>query len=118
VLQAEAALFAGRAAEARERALVLSAALPQDALLEPLLRHVAGAALARLGDAAAAGAELEASLAAARAAGLPFDTLLALDALVELRAPESLGRERDALLARLGIERLPRPPLAILETAA
>jgi tetratricopeptide (TPR) repeat protein len=111
VLQAEAAVFAGRAEDARERLAEISAGLPQDALLEPLLHQVTGVTLAQLGDATAAERALETSLAAARDAELPFETLLALDALCQLGAPEQLRRERHALLTRLDIVRLPRPPL-------
>ena len=74
VLQAEAALFAGRADDARERALRLMAELNGDALLGPLLHHVAGAALAQLGDAGAAEHALRGIARVARAAGLPFET--------------------------------------------
>jgi len=118
VLQAEAALFAGRAEEAHERALGLFAQLSEDALLEPLLHHVAGVALAQLGDAAAAEDALAASLDAARAAELPFETVLALDALDQLSPSPELRRERDALLARLDIAWLPAPPVARPRTAA
>ena len=54
-LLAEAALFAGRAEEAHERARALLDELPEDALLEPLLHHVAGVALAQMGQTAARG---------------------------------------------------------------
>jgi class 3 adenylate cyclase/tetratricopeptide (TPR) repeat protein len=118
VLQAEAALFAGRADEARARSLELFAEIPRDALLEPLLHHVAGVALAQLGDAAAAAEELTAALAAARAAELPFETLLSLDALCRLGQPDGLRGERDELIARLGIVRLPAPPPARPHVAA
>jgi tetratricopeptide (TPR) repeat protein len=117
-LQAEAALFAGRADEARERALDLFTELPRDALLGPLLHHVAGVAFAQLGDAAAAERALEASLEVARAAGLPFETLMALDALDHLSPSDAVRRERDALLAGLGIVRLPGPPLTRPRVAA
>jgi tetratricopeptide (TPR) repeat protein len=117
-LLAEAALFDGRAEEAHERALKLFAELPRDALLGPLLHHVAGVALAQLGDAAAAMQALEASVEAARTAELPFEMLMALDALDKLSPSDALRRERDELLARLGIERLPGPPLARPRTAA
>ena len=117
-LLAEAALFDGRAEEAHERALKLFAELPRDALLGPLLHHVAGVALAQLGDAAAAMQALEASVEAARTAELPFEMLMALDALDKLSPSDALRHERDELLARLGIERLPGPPLARPRTAA
>ena len=116
-LLAEAALFAGRPEEAHDRALALLGDLPDDALLEPLLHHVTGVALAQMGDVAAAGDALSAALVAAREAQLPLETALALGAL------EQLGRfgvptspqprlELDALLDQLDIARLPGPPLA------
>jgi class 3 adenylate cyclase/tetratricopeptide (TPR) repeat protein len=112
ILQSEAALFAGCAHDAHARVLLLVSEIPQDALLEPLLRHVAGVALAQLGDAAAAREALEVALEAARDAELPFETLLSLDALHKLRPSDALRQERDALLARLDIVQLPAPPLA------
>jgi class 3 adenylate cyclase/tetratricopeptide (TPR) repeat protein len=110
---AEAALFAGRAEEAHERAIALLDEQIDDALLEPLLHHVAGVALAQLGDRGAASEALESALAAAQAAELPFETALALDALVRLGGTGATERrdERDALLQRLDIVRLPAPPL-------
>jgi hypothetical protein len=111
VLQAEAAAFAGRADEARELAAALLPRLPGDAVLEPLAHHIEGAALAQLGATRPAVAALEAALAAARAAARPFETVLALAALEQLRPSADRRRERDALLARLDIARLPAPPL-------
>jgi tetratricopeptide (TPR) repeat protein len=118
VLQAEAALFAGRAGEAHERARGMLARLPADSLLEPQLHYVEGIALAQLGDTEAAERALTASLRAARATELPFETLLALDALEQLRPSRERRRERDALLAGLDIARLPAPPLTRPRTAA
>ena len=112
-LLAEAVLFAGRAEEAHERAVTLLDELPDDVLLEPLLHHVAGVALAQLGDRGAAGDALTAALEVAVAGELPFETAMALDALERLGGPGSSDRrrERDAMLARLDIVLLPAPPL-------
>ena len=118
ILQVEAALFAGRADGARLRALELFSEVPEDAPLQPLLRHVAGVALAQLGKAGAAAEALEESVAVGRAAELPFETLLSLDALHQLKPSERVSRERDTLLASLGIVRLPGPPLARPRTPA
>ena len=119
-LLAEAAVFGGRAEEAHERALGLFKELPDDAQLEPLLHHVAGVALAQMGRIAAARVALTAALDAARASELPLETVLALDALEQLGARSSplRRRERDALLARLDIVRLPSPPLTRPRKAA
>lgn len=110
-LLGEAALFAGRPEEAYERALALLPELPADAQLEPLVHYVAGVALAQVGDPAAADS-LTGSLEAARECQLPFETLLALDALEDLGSSSERRRERDALLAQLDVVRLPAPPVA------
>jgi class 3 adenylate cyclase/tetratricopeptide (TPR) repeat protein len=111
-LLGEAALFAGRPDEAYDRALTLLGELPADAQLEPLVHYVAGVALAQMGDLGGAAGSLTASLAAARECELPFETLLALDALEALGSSARRRRERDALLAQLDIVRLPAPPVA------
>jgi tetratricopeptide (TPR) repeat protein len=118
-LLAEVALFAGRPELAHDRALALFGELPDDALLEPLLHHVTGVALAQRGNVPEAGEALAAALGAAREAQLPLETALALDALEQL-GPTSPERrlELDALLRRLGIARLPGPPLARPRIAA
>ncbi len=114
-LLAEAALWAGRPQEALERARDLRGRLPDDARLEPLLHHVAGVALDRLDDVAAAREELEAAVASARTCELPFELVLGLDALEQLGRRDgtpSRGEriELDALLAQLDIARLASPP--------
>lgn len=114
-LLAEAAVLAGRPEEARRRALQLRPELPTDARLEPLLDHVAGVASAQMGDRAAALETLTASLDVARRYELPFEELLALDALVALGGDESTPRrrrERYRLLEQLDIVRLPAPPVS------
>ena len=86
--------------------------MPEDALLEPLLHHVAGGALAQMGETGPAADAFMAALDAARASELPFETALALDGLESLDPSPARRAERDALLAQLDIVRLPRPPLA------
>jgi hypothetical protein len=108
-LLAEAALWAGRPQDALADATDLRGRLPDDARLEPLLHHIAGVALARLGELARAREELEAAVATARSFDLPFELTLALDALAELSGSDETSRERDDLLVRLDIARLPSP---------
>jgi hypothetical protein len=78
---AEAALWLQRPEAALAQASDLLSRLPADASLEPIVRHVAGVALAQLGDRPSASAELQAAVAAARTAELPFELALSLDAL-------------------------------------
>jgi hypothetical protein len=106
-LVAEAALWAGRPREALAGVTDLRARLPDDARLDPLLHHIAG--VARIGELAAAREELEAAVACARSFELPFELTLALDALEELSGSDETSRERDDLLVRLDIVRLPSP---------
>ncbi len=117
-LLAEAALFDGRAEEAYERALALLDEVSSDALLDSLLHHVVGVALAQIGDTESARAALTTALDAAHASELPLETALALDALELLDASPVRRAELDALLARLDIVRLPGPPLARPHRAA
>jgi class 3 adenylate cyclase/tetratricopeptide (TPR) repeat protein len=111
-LLAEASLWSGRPDEALAGVTDLRGRLPDDARLEPLLHHIAGVALDRLGDRAGAREELEAAVATARSFELPFELTLGLDALERLggSASQARRRERDALLAQLDIVRLPSPP--------
>jgi len=113
-LLAEAALFAGRPQDALADVTDLRGRLPDDARLDPLLHHIAGVALARLGDYAGAREELEAAVSTARSFDLQFELAVALDALDELgrsdgRSSGSTRSELDALLGRLDIVRLPAP---------
>ena len=79
----------------------------------PLLHRARAIALARLGKAEAHD-ELAVSLALARQRGALFDVALALDLAETIERPDpACARERDAILARLGIEQLPAPPLAL-----
>ncbi|HKH16336.1 MAG TPA: adenylate/guanylate cyclase domain-containing protein [Solirubrobacteraceae bacterium] len=117
-LLAEAAVFDGRAEEAHERVLALLDAVSDDALLDPLLHHVAGVALAQIGDGEGAHAALAKALQAARASELPLETALALAALELLDPSPERRAELDALLARLDVMRLPGPPLVRPREAA
>ncbi len=80
--------------------------------LRSLLTRVAGIALARLGEKDAAVRELTHSLQSARERGGDYDIAVTIDAMDALGAadPELQG-ERDAILARLKIERLPAASL-------
>ena len=76
----------------------------------PLLKRVAGVALARLGYVEAARAELIAALRSARARGAEYDVAATIDVLNALDAADAdLLRERDEILSRLKIARLPTP---------
>ena len=117
-LVAEAHAFAGHGEQAVAAADRLLADLGGGGLLAPLLLRVRGYALAQLGAREAAAEALEASAAQARAQDVPFELALTLDALLtlptdavgaRLRAGR-LRRERDEIVARLNIVRLPIPP--------
>jgi len=72
------------------------------------LKRIRGIALARLGHPDKAEAELQASLGLARESGALYHVAAALDVLNALGAKhEQRVAERDSLLARLGVERLP-----------
>jgi class 3 adenylate cyclase/tetratricopeptide (TPR) repeat protein len=80
------------------------------------LQRLRGLALAQLGKLDAARAALDASLELARELGEPFELALSLDALVALgartgRSCEAERDERDGVLARLDIRRLPPAPV-------
>ena len=76
----------------------------------PLLERVAGIALARLGYAEAARAELIAALRSARARGAEYDVAATIDVLHALGSADAdLRRERDEILSRLKIACLPTP---------
>jgi hypothetical protein len=81
--------------------------------LLPWLKLIRGIGLARLGRPDEAKVELDASLGMARESGALYDVAAALDVLHALGAEhEQRARERDALLERLGVERLPALELA------
>jgi tetratricopeptide (TPR) repeat protein len=76
----------------------------------PLLKRVAGIALARLGYKEAARTELIAALESARARGAEYDMAATIDVLNALGGEHAdLLRERDEILSRLEIVRLPTP---------
>ncbi|MDX6720846.1 MAG: hypothetical protein QOJ63_3100, partial [Solirubrobacteraceae bacterium] len=80
------------------------------------LQRLRGLALAQLGKLDAARAALDASLELARELGEPFELALSLDALIALgartgRSCETERDERDGVLARLDIQRLPPAPV-------
>ena len=117
-LVAEAHAFAGHGEQALAAADRLVADLGGGGLLAPLLQRVRGYALAQLGAPEAAAEAYEASAAQARAQDVPFELALTLDALLTLPTPDAPGarlragrlrRERDEIVARLNIVRLPTP---------
>jgi class 3 adenylate cyclase/tetratricopeptide (TPR) repeat protein len=110
-LQAEAAVFAERPAEARTEARRLLEE-PEVGLLTPLLWRVHGAAHAQQGDPDAAREALRRSVAAAREQEDPFETLLALDWLAAMSDGADADAERRALTERLAVAAIARPPLA------
>ena len=78
----------------------------------PLLERVAGIALGRLGYIDAARAELIAALKSARARDVEYDVAATIDALHALDAADAhLLQERDEIMSRLKIVRLPTPTL-------
>jgi tetratricopeptide (TPR) repeat protein len=107
-LVAEAEALGGSADRALEIATGL---LTPSSRYASLLHRSRGIALARLEDRKAAVAELEQSVAAARQIGEDYELVLTLDALAAVRplGPDE-SRERDDILERLGIVRLPTIP--------
>jgi tetratricopeptide (TPR) repeat protein len=107
-LVAEAEALGGSA----DRALAIATELlTPGSRYASLLHRSRGVALARLDDRKAAIAALEQSVAAARQIGEDFELVLTLDALAAVRplGPDE-RRERDEILERLGIVRLPTIP--------
>jgi Flp pilus assembly protein TadD len=79
----------------------------------PLLARVSGIALARLGRIGEARDELRGALQAARERRSEYDLAATIDVIDMLEgAADELLRERDAIVARLRITRLPAPALA------
>ncbi len=78
----------------------------------PLLHRICAIALARAGQADAAQGELRRSLAVSRERGSEYDIAATVDVMDVLGlAPPNDAHERDMILARLRIERLPNPRL-------
>ena len=117
---AESMVMAGRAAEALAlvHALML---LPHRGAAAQLLR-IRGIALAQVGHVEEGTAVLETALEQARADGQELEAASALDALGRLHALDGgqrpRHRERDLILRRLGVARLPAPPLPALPNLA
>jgi class 3 adenylate cyclase/tetratricopeptide (TPR) repeat protein len=118
-LLAEAEVYGGRSDAALTRADLALAGLGDPGRLGALLHRVRGLAFAQLDDLAAAEDALEASLAEARTQAEEYEIAVTLDALKALSVltgrdePHARGAERDAILARLDVERLPDPPLSV-----
>ena len=112
---AEALVFGGHA----DRALQVVEALRVrllDERLEPLLDRVRGCALAQLGESGSARNALGRALARARELEIAYDVAAGLHALDALDvatggAEPARRRERNELLERLDVVRLPAPPI-------
>ena len=108
-LIAEAEAFGGDPMRALE---IASRELEANDEQRPLLTRAAGIALARLGEKRGATRELTHSLQTARDRGSEYDVAATIDVLHALDdADDQLVRERDEIVARLRIERLPAPVL-------
>ena len=106
---AEAEAFGGDAMRAME---VASERMQTNDRERPLLTRMAGIALARLGERKAAMRELEHALRTARDRGAEYDIAATIDVMAAIDgADPTLLRERDEILKRLKIERLPAPVL-------
>jgi tetratricopeptide (TPR) repeat protein len=117
-LRAEAAVHATDGEAALERADRLLLDHAGTGRLAPLLHRIRGIALGQMGNFAAAEGALGASLAEARIQAEAYEIAVTLHALLALqlhagRRPDpSQILERDRLFTRLGVERVPLPPLA------
>ena len=106
---AEAEALGGDAMRAME---VASERMRTNDRERPLLTRMAGIALARLGERKAAMRELEHALRTARDRGAEYDIAATIDVMAAIDgADPTLLRERDEILKRLKIERLPAPVL-------
>jgi class 3 adenylate cyclase/predicted ATPase len=104
LILAEAEALGGDAS----RAAVITERLGASSRELSWLKRIRGIALARLGRRAEAMDELEAALSVARQSGALYDMAATLDVLHALGdEPEQRAGERDSLLERLGVERLP-----------
>jgi tetratricopeptide (TPR) repeat protein len=113
-LLAEAEAFAG---DAHTALSIVERWIPVSDRLLPLLHRVAAIALARL-EREGALEQLEISLTVARERDALYDVAAALDLLERISAPDpERARERDELLSRLGVERLPVPALGPVAAA-
>jgi tetratricopeptide (TPR) repeat protein len=109
-LIAEAEAFVGDASRALE---IARRELGGGERQRPLLQRAAGIALARLGQTEAAREELTSALASGRERAAAYDVAATIDALDGLSsADRGMLRERDAILERLKIVRLPTPALS------
>jgi hypothetical protein len=90
------------------RATELTRGLGASSVELPWLKRIRGIALARLGRLDEAMDELDDSLGVARQRGALYQVAATLDVLHALGAEsDQVAGERDSLLGRLGIERLP-----------
>jgi class 3 adenylate cyclase/tetratricopeptide (TPR) repeat protein len=121
---AECHLLAGdgrRALDLADATLVRAAAMPGVAAQLPLLHRVRGLALGLLGDAPAAFAALDDSLATARRRDAQHEVAWTLHAQCTLASalgaplPSSLATERDRLFAALGVVAVADPPFTTLK---
>jgi class 3 adenylate cyclase/tetratricopeptide (TPR) repeat protein len=104
-LTAEAQALGGAAEEAVSMAGDLLASGKSNVAM---LHRASGIGLARMGDCDAARRELELSIAAARTRGEDYELALALDVLAALGPlDQDQLAQRDAIVARLGVVRLP-----------
>lgn len=110
IIMAEAEAFAGDAS----RGLVIAESLLAASSRERAwLKRIRGVAFARLERHDAAVDELEGALAIARERGALYDVVATLSVLEALGAvPEPDAAERNSILSRLGIERMPTPSFA------
>ncbi len=106
---AEAEAFGGDPFRAME---IASQELQANDRQRPLLTRMGGIALVRLGQKQAAMRELGHSLKTARERKADYDTAATIDVMAAVGSPnQDLLRERDAILARLKIRKLPAPVL-------
>ena len=79
----------------------------------PLLQRVSGIALARLGRSDEAETQLRSALATARRTGVDYEVAATIEVLDSLGAAEAdMLRDRNEIVERLKIERLPVPVLS------
>jgi class 3 adenylate cyclase/tetratricopeptide (TPR) repeat protein len=116
---AELLVLEGAAADAlkhAERTLERSPASDGIFPLGPTLQRLRGLALLQLGRLDEARTAVTESLESGRSTGADYEVALALDALAMLvrldgESPETVERERDAILSRLGVVATPEFPL-------